>query len=250
MGRPGRGQARRRARRPRRARPGARGDRSGVPGRGRQHGRVHADAARRAAPRVVHAVDVGYGQLAWPLRTDERVVVHERTNVRDLVAGSLEPAPGLVVADLSFISLALVLPALVATATPDAELLLMVKPQFEVGRDKVGTGGVVRDAGLRADAVVSVVDVAHGLGRRLVAATASPLPGPVGQRRVLRPARARRARAARAGARRGRARRRRGPRRVARPVRRGRARRGRAAEAAAAGARRPAAQPTGAGGPR
>ena len=83
-------------------------------------------------------------------------------------------------ADLSFISLALVLPALVATATPDAELLLMVKPQFEVGRDKVGTGGVVRDAGLRASAVVSVVDVAHGLGRRLVAATASPLPGPSG----------------------------------------------------------------------
>ncbi|MFC3687348.1 TlyA family rRNA (cytidine-2'-O)-methyltransferase [Aquipuribacter hungaricus] len=134
--------------------------------------------ARGAA--AVHAVDVGYGQLAWPLRTDPRVLVRERTNVRDLVAGSLDPAPSLVVADLSFISLGLVLPALVAASDPGAELLVMVKPQFEVGRDRVGTGGVVRDPGLRADAVVSVVDVAHGLGRRLVAATASPLPGPSG----------------------------------------------------------------------
>lgn len=130
--------------------------------------------------RLVHAVDVGYGQLAWPLRTDDRVLVRERTNVRDLAAGSLDPAPSLVVADLSFISLALVLPALVATAAPGAELLIMVKPQFEVGRHQVGTGGVVRDPVLRAEAVVAVVEVAHGLGRRLIAATASPLPGPSG----------------------------------------------------------------------
>ncbi len=130
--------------------------------------------------RLVHAVDVGYGQLAWPLRTDERVVVHERTNVRDLGEGSLDPAPALVVADLSFISLGLVLPPLLATSAPEAELLLMVKPQFEVGRDKVGAGGVVRDPALRTEAVLSVVDVARGLGRRLVAATASPLPGPSG----------------------------------------------------------------------
>lgn len=129
---------------------------------------------------LVHAVDVGYGQLAWPLRTDDRVLVRERTNVRDLAAGSLDPAPSLVVADLSFISLALVLPALVATAAPGAELLIMVKPQFEVGRHQVGTGGVVRDPALRAEAVVAVVEVAHGLGRRLIATTASPLPGPSG----------------------------------------------------------------------
>ena len=134
--------------------------------------------ARGAA--LVHAVDVGYGQLAWPLRTDERVVVRERTNVRDLAAGSLDPAPRLVVADLSFISLALVLPSLVAASAPGADLLLMVKPQFEVGRDKVGTGGVVRDPALRAEAVRSVVEVARGLGLGLVAATASPLPGPSG----------------------------------------------------------------------
>ncbi len=133
----------------------------------------------RGAARV-HAVDVGYGQLAWPLRTDDRVVVRERTNVRELTAASLDPPPDLVVADLSFISLALVLPALVAAATPRAEHLLMVKPQFEVGRDRVGTGGVVRDPSLRADAVLSVVAVARRLGRHLVAATASPLPGPSG----------------------------------------------------------------------
>jgi 23S rRNA (cytidine1920-2'-O)/16S rRNA (cytidine1409-2'-O)-methyltransferase len=129
---------------------------------------------------TVHAVDVGYGQLAWPLRTDERVRVHERTNVRDLAAGSLDPVPRLVVADLSFISLALVLPALVAVSSPDAQLLLMVKPQFEVGKDRVGTGGVVRDPALRATAVLDVVSVARGLGLVLVAATASPLPGPAG----------------------------------------------------------------------
>jgi 23S rRNA (cytidine1920-2'-O)/16S rRNA (cytidine1409-2'-O)-methyltransferase len=141
--------------------------------------------------RAVHAVDVGYGQLAWPLRTDERVHVHERTNVRDLAAGSLDPAPDLVVADLSFISLSLVLPALVATATDDAELLLMVKPQFEVGREKVGSGGVVRDPALHVEAVMAVLDVARDLGRELVAATASPLPGPAGNVEyfvLLRPA--------------------------------------------------------------
>jgi len=145
--------------------------------------------ARGAA--AVHAVDVGYGQLAWPLRTDERVLVRERTNVRSLAAGSLDPAPDLVVADLSFISLALVLPALVATATEQAEHLLMVKPQFEVGRDRVGTGGVVRDPDLRVEAVLSVVEVARRLGRRLVAVTASPLPGPSGNVEyfvLLRPA--------------------------------------------------------------
>lgn len=145
--------------------------------------------ARGAA--AVHAVDVGYGQLAWPLRTDDRVLVRERTNVRDLTAGSLDPAPDLVVADLSFISLAVVLPALVATATEQAEHLLMVKPQFEVGRERVGTGGVVRDAELRVQAVLSVVEVARRLGRRLAAATASPLPGPSGNVEyfvLLRPA--------------------------------------------------------------
>ncbi|MFC5381779.1 TlyA family rRNA (cytidine-2'-O)-methyltransferase [Aquipuribacter nitratireducens] len=134
--------------------------------------------ARGAA--LVHAVDVGYGQLAWSLRTDDRVRVHERTNVRDLAAGSLEPVPDLVVADLSFISLRLVLPALVEATAPGAEHLLMVKPQFEAGRDRVGAGGVVRDPAVREDTVVEVCAAAGALGLRTVAVTASPLPGPAG----------------------------------------------------------------------
>jgi 23S rRNA (cytidine1920-2'-O)/16S rRNA (cytidine1409-2'-O)-methyltransferase len=134
---------------------------------------------RRGAEHVV-AVDVGYGQIAWSLRTDERVTVLERTNVRTLDPEQVSPAPSMVVADLSFISLTLVLPALVRCVTPDAEHVLMVKPQFEVGRDALGAGGVVRSADLRAGAVRTVAGAAAvaGLGVRGVAA--SPLPGPSG----------------------------------------------------------------------
>ncbi|RNL85214.1 TlyA family RNA methyltransferase [Halostreptopolyspora alba] len=135
---------------------------------------------RRGAARVV-AVDVGYGQLAWPLRNDDRVVVRERCNVRELTPERVgEPRPDLVVADLSFISLSLVLPALVECAAPGAEFLLMVKPQFEVGRDRVGTGGVVRAPEARADAVRSVAARALGLGLGSAGVAASPLPGPSG----------------------------------------------------------------------
>ncbi len=138
------------------------------------------DVLLRAGAGHVVAVDVGYGQLAWPLRTDPRVTVLERVNVRTLRPEQAAPAPGLVVADLSFISLALVLPALVACARGDADFVLLVKPQFEVGKGKVGAGGVVRDAGLRAEAVegVSRAAAAHGLGVRGI--TASFLPGPAG----------------------------------------------------------------------
>ncbi len=104
---------------------------------------------RRGAGHVV-AVDVGYGQLAWSVRSDERVTVLDRTNVRTLTPEQVAPAPDLVVADLSFISLTLVLPALAACSSPEADLLLMVKPQFEVGRERLGSGGVVRDPALRA----------------------------------------------------------------------------------------------------
>lgn len=128
----------------------------------------------------VLAVDVGYGQLAWSLRTDDRVTLLERTNVRDLTSALVEPAPELLVADLSFISLRLVLPALLAVSAADADLLLMVKPQFEVGRGAVGAGGVVSDPRVRGDAVLGVVASAAALGLRLVAVTASPLPGPSG----------------------------------------------------------------------
>ncbi|MBB4932461.1 23S rRNA (cytidine1920-2'-O)/16S rRNA (cytidine1409-2'-O)-methyltransferase [Lipingzhangella halophila] len=135
---------------------------------------------RRGAARVV-AVDVGYGQLAWPLRNDDRVVVRERCNVRELTPEQVgEPRPDLVVADLSFISLTLVLPALAGCAAPDAEFLLMVKPQFEVGRERVGAGGVVRGSEARADAVRAVAACALELGLGAAGVAASPLPGPAG----------------------------------------------------------------------
>jgi 23S rRNA (cytidine1920-2'-O)/16S rRNA (cytidine1409-2'-O)-methyltransferase len=134
---------------------------------------------RRGAAQVV-AVDVGYGQLAWSLRQDERVSVHDRTNVREISADLIGGPVDLVVADLSFISLTLVMSALVACTKPDADLVLMVKPQFEVGKDRVGKGGVVRDPALRAEAVRTVAEAAgaHGLG--VLGVTASPLPGPSG----------------------------------------------------------------------
>ncbi|HET8641449.1 MAG TPA: TlyA family RNA methyltransferase [Pseudonocardiaceae bacterium] len=128
----------------------------------------------------VVAVDVGYGQLAWRLRTDERVSVHDRTNVRSLTPEAIGGPVDLIVADLSFISLRLVLPALVACGTPEVDLLPMVKPQFEVGREGLGPGGVVRDPAARAAAVLGVVAAARELGLALRGAVASPLPGPSG----------------------------------------------------------------------
>jgi 23S rRNA (cytidine1920-2'-O)/16S rRNA (cytidine1409-2'-O)-methyltransferase len=130
--------------------------------------------------REVVAVDVGYGELAWSLRTDERVVVHERTNVRELTPEAIDGQVELVVADLSFISLRLVLPALTACAGPGADLLPMVKPQFEVGRERLGAGGVVRDLTHRADAVATVAQAAADLGWGTAGVVASPLPGPAG----------------------------------------------------------------------
>lgn len=132
----------------------------------------------RGIARVL-AVDVGYGQLAWPLRGDPRVHLMERTNVRTLSADALPWLASVVVADLSFISLKVVLPALVSCSTPTADYLLMVKPQFEVGRAAVGEG-VVRDPQLRVDAVSSVTAAAAALGLHVRGVTASPLPGPAG----------------------------------------------------------------------
>ncbi len=130
--------------------------------------------------REVVAVDVGYGQLIWRLQNDERVRVFDRTNVRNLTPDTIGGTVELVVGDLSFISLALVLPALAACAAPEADLLPMVKPQFEVGKDRVGSGGVVRDSGLRAEAVREVAGAAAALGLRTLGVVASPLPGPSG----------------------------------------------------------------------
>lgn len=137
----------------------------------------------------VIAVDVGYGQLAWTLQQDPRVQIVDRTNVRTLTpeqisavdeSGAPLPIPSLVVSDLSFISLTLVLDALIACAAPHADFLLMVKPQFEVGKDRLGAGGVVRDPALHAETVEGVCAAAEARGLGTWAVAASPLPGPAG----------------------------------------------------------------------
>lgn len=138
------------------------------------------DVLLRAGAAHVVAADVGYGQLAWALRTDPRVTVLDRVNVRNLQPEQVAPAPGLVVADLSFISLTLVLPALVACAAPEADFVLMVKPQFEAGKGRVGAGGVVRDSSVRSEAIKSVCGAAGQLELGVLGITASPLPGPAG----------------------------------------------------------------------
>jgi 23S rRNA (cytidine1920-2'-O)/16S rRNA (cytidine1409-2'-O)-methyltransferase len=138
------------------------------------------DVLLRRGAREVVAVDVGYGQLVWRLQTDPRVTVVDRTNVRTLTAPDIGGVVDLTVADLSFISLTLVLPALIACTDPTGDLVLMVKPQFEVGKDRLGHGGVVRDPELRIGAVRTVLAAADGAGRRAAGVVASPLPGPSG----------------------------------------------------------------------
>ena len=128
----------------------------------------------------VVAVDVGYGQLAWRLQSDDRVVVHDRTNIRELSLDIIGEPVDLVVGDLSFISLELVLDALIRVTRPDGDLALMVKPQFEVGKNRVGKGGVVRDLALRTEAVAAVATSAERRGWGARAVTTSPLPGPSG----------------------------------------------------------------------
>ncbi|MDR1825129.1 MAG: TlyA family RNA methyltransferase [Bifidobacteriaceae bacterium] len=138
------------------------------------------DVLLRRGAALVHAVDVGYGQLDWRLRQDPRVRVYERTNVRYLAAGDIEPRPQVVVADLSFISLTQVLPALVAVADPAVTMLLMVKPQFEVGRQALPAGGVVTDPDARAGAVWQVAAAARDQQLEVVDVAVSGLPGPKG----------------------------------------------------------------------
>ena len=128
----------------------------------------------------IFAVDVGYGQLAWELQKDPRVRIFDRVNVRNLTLDLLGEEVDLVVADLSFISLKLVIPALISVSKPDANYLLMVKPQFEVGKDKLGSGGVVREIALRKSTVLEVAQVAYDLGIGCLGVVASSLPGPAG----------------------------------------------------------------------
>lgn len=138
------------------------------------------DVLLRAGAAEVVAVDVGYGQLHWSLQQDPRVEVHDRQNVRTLTPGTIGGPVDLVVGDLSFISLRLLVDPLLGVTRADGDLALMVKPQFEVGKDRVGKGGVVRDPALRAEAVQGVADAAADRGWGAQGVTVSPLPGPSG----------------------------------------------------------------------
>jgi len=138
----------------------------------------------------VYGVDVGYGQTAWSLRTDPRLVLKERTNLRHLqpedLYGEADPWPDLAVADVSFISLALVLPALGRLLqAPKREALLLVKPQFEVGKARVGKGGVVREPAAHGDAIAAVMAAAVAEGWRPCGVVASPITGPAGNHEYL-----------------------------------------------------------------
>jgi 23S rRNA (cytidine1920-2'-O)/16S rRNA (cytidine1409-2'-O)-methyltransferase len=139
---------------------------------------------QRGAAHVV-AVDVAYGELAFALRDDPRVTVFERVNARALRPEALPYRPDLIVADLSFISLTKVLPAVLACAAERFDALAMVKPQFEVGRERVGKGGVVRDPALRREAIVAVAAAARGLGASVLGFASSGLPGPAGNRETF-----------------------------------------------------------------
>ena len=133
----------------------------------------------------VFAVDVGYGQLAWKLREDSRVVNLERTNIRNLTAAQLGTMPDLAVIDASFISLEKVLPATLALLAPGSDIVALIKPQFEVGRGQVGKGGVVRDPEQHAQVVEKIRLLATQLGCQVVNLCESPILGPKGNREFL-----------------------------------------------------------------
>jgi len=139
---------------------------------------------QRGAARVI-ALDVGYGQLDWPLRQDPRVVVMERTNARGLRPDDLDFEPSLVTIDASFISLAKLIEPVAAAAAPDLDLLAMVKPQFELGPERVGRGGVVREPEARRDAIRAVAEVVEGAGLVVRGLASSGLPGPKGNRETF-----------------------------------------------------------------
>jgi len=139
---------------------------------------------QRGAGHVV-AVDVAYGELAWSLRNDERVTALERVNARELRCEQLPYRPDLVVCDVSFIGLAKVLPAVLACCAERFDALALVKPQFEVGRERVGKGGVVRDPEARRAALVAVASAARGLDAAVLGFASSGLPGPKGNRETF-----------------------------------------------------------------
>jgi 23S rRNA (cytidine1920-2'-O)/16S rRNA (cytidine1409-2'-O)-methyltransferase len=143
------------------------------------------DCLLQRGAQMVLAVDVGYGQLDWRLRQDSRVLVMERLNARALGDSYLPFRPGLITVDVSFISLAMLIPPIVATAAEEFDLLGMVKPQFELGKEKVGKGGVVRDAGDRRDAIRKVAEAVDKEGLVVRGLASSGLPGPKGNRETF-----------------------------------------------------------------
>ena len=143
------------------------------------------DCLLQAGAAHVVAVDVAYGELDWRMRSDERVTVIERTNARGLRPADLPYAPDLIVIDVSFISLAKVLPAVLACAADRFDCLALIKPQFEVGREHVGKGGVVRSADDRRRALVEVGAVARELGAAVLGYASSGLPGPKGNQETF-----------------------------------------------------------------
>jgi len=138
------------------------------------------DCLLQAGVARVYAIDVGYGQLAWKLRTDARVVVMERTNIRHLTTLPEGVLADLAVIDASFISLALVLPATLSLLTPTGEVIALIKPQFEAGKGQVGKGGVVRDSKVHRQVLQETINLLTELGLTVTGLTLSPLLGPAG----------------------------------------------------------------------
>ncbi|HEX6988574.1 MAG TPA: TlyA family RNA methyltransferase [Bacillota bacterium] len=135
------------------------------------------DVLLQRGARRVYAVDVGYGQLAWRLRNDPRVVVMDRTNARRLTPGMFAEPPDLATVDVSFISVAKILPALAAVLEPPGDVVVLVKPQFEAGREQVGKGGIVRDRGVHLTVMLDLARAAVDQGFAVRDMTHSPVPG-------------------------------------------------------------------------
>ena len=138
------------------------------------------DCLLQRGAKHVYAVDVGYGQLAWSLRSDERVTVMERQNARNLTPGMFPEAMDMAVMDMSFISLRLVLPAVKSLLKEEGQVVCLVKPQFEAGREKVGKKGVVRDPAVHREVLEDFIETARALGYVLMGLDFSPVRGPEG----------------------------------------------------------------------
>ncbi|RLB70288.1 MAG: TlyA family rRNA (cytidine-2'-O)-methyltransferase [Deltaproteobacteria bacterium] len=144
-----------------------------------------SDCLLQFGAKKIYAVDVGYGQLAWSLREDPRIVNLERSNIRHLQPSQLDDTPALAVIDASFISLAKVLPSTLKLLTESAEIIALIKPQFEVGKGQVGKGGVVKDRALHDLVVNQICELATDLDCQVLGLTESPILGPKGNREFL-----------------------------------------------------------------